>query len=61
MNNLDEYQRYAVEATSNTLLIAGAGAGKTYSLVHRSIESLENGVKTSEVVAITFTNKSAEK
>jgi len=45
----------------NLFVIAGAGAGKTYSLVHRIIESLENGVKTSEVVAITFTNKSAEK
>ena len=44
----------------NLFVIAGAGAGKTYSLVHRIVNSLERGVKTSEVVAISFTNKSAE-
>ena len=44
----------------NLFVQAGAGAGKTTSLVTRIVKSLEGGVLPSEIVAISFTNNSAE-
>lgn len=44
----------------NLFVSAGAGAGKTTSLVGRITYGFQNGILPSEVVAITFTNKSAE-
>ena len=59
MNNLDEYQRYAVEATTNTLLIAGAGAGKTYTIINKIAYLLNNKIcKEEEILILSFTNKS---
>ena len=44
----------------NIFVIAGAGAGKSTSLVSRIVGFLGNGEKTAEYVAISFTNKAAE-
>ena len=33
--SLDEFQQQAVEATNNVLLIAGAGAGKTFTITQK--------------------------
>ena len=38
---------------------AGAGTGKTYSLVQRIVSLLKNGVDIDEIVAITFTRAAA--
>ena len=47
----------------NNFVEAGAGAGKTYSLITRIFHQLtrkDNPVEPKEIVAITFTNKAAE-
>ena len=63
MLNYDEEIRAREElknAKLNLFVSAGAGAGKTTSLVGRITYGFTIGIKPSEVVAITFTNKSAE-
>lgn len=41
------------------LILAGAGSGKTRTLVYRVARLLEDGVKPSEVLLLTFTNRAA--
>ena len=44
----------------NSFIMAGAGAGKTYTLVNRIVNHIKAGADVSKIVAISFTNKSAE-
>jgi len=55
----DKYQLEAIKSDKNTLLIAGAGAGKTYTIVEK-IKYLveEKNIKPCEILVISFTNKS---
>ena len=58
--NLNPRQKEATEILSGPLLIiAGAGAGKTKTLVHRIANLIESGVRPEKILAITFTNKAA--
>ncbi len=41
------------------LVIAGAGTGKTRTLVHRVARLIENGVHPSEILLLTFTRRAA--
>lgn len=57
---LNPEQQQAVETLEGPLLIiAGAGAGKTKTLVSRIINLIDNEVRPNNILGLTFTNKAA--
>lgn len=56
---MNEKQLEAVKSLNNTLVIAGAGSGKTFTIVNKINYLLENKIyKEDEILVISFTNES---
>jgi DNA helicase II / ATP-dependent DNA helicase PcrA len=59
-SNLNDKQYEAAHTISGPLLIlAGAGAGKTKTIVERVVEIVRSGVEPFHILCVTFTNKAA--
>lgn len=57
---LDKFQEQVVNSTDNKILcLAGAGAGKSYTLLSRIDRLIAEGVPAFSILALTFTNAAA--
>ncbi len=55
---LDKYQEKVIKCNKNNcLVVAGAGSGKTLTIVSKIKYWIENGYKESEILCISFTNE----
>ena len=55
-----EQAKAAANINGPSLIIAGAGSGKTRMLTYRIAYMLEQGIQDREILALTFTNKAAK-
>ncbi|WP_138494060.1 UvrD-helicase domain-containing protein [Paenibacillus pinistramenti] len=58
--DLADRSRILADLDTTLLVEAGAGSGKTTSLVGRLLSLIKSGVKVEQIAAITFTNKAAD-
>ncbi|MEK9756256.1 MAG: UvrD-helicase domain-containing protein [Bacteroidota bacterium] len=61
LNDLNDAQLNAVIKTEGpSMVIAGAGSGKTRVLTYKIVHLINNGIDPFEILALTFTNKAAK-
>jgi len=61
LDNLNNAQYKAATTTSGALrIIAGAGSGKTTTLISRCAYMIDEGVSPASILLVTFTNKAAK-
>src|ERR1700716_1958132 len=56
----DEQREVVLSGGGPILVIAGAGSGKTRTLVYRVSRLIESGTDPSRILLLTFTNKAAK-
>ena len=54
---LSKEQQKIVDSTKNTIVVSNPGTGKTFTLSHKVIKLLEQGVNPEDILCITFTTK----
>lgn len=60
LSSLNEEQVRAVTFSGkHALVIAGAGTGKTRTIIHRAVHLLAEGVRPEKIIILSFTRKSA--
>jgi len=61
MNRNNPHQQLAIDTTEGpVLIIAGPGAGKTRTLVERTVNLIQKGTIPEEILVATFTEKAAK-
>lgn len=60
LSSLNEEQQKAVTFSGkHALVIAGAGTGKTRTIIHRAVYLLNQGIRPDKILILSFTRKSA--
>ena len=59
MSRLTKSQRDAISARGNVIVVAGAGTGKTSTLVERCLALIQDGCSLENILMVTFTDAAA--
>ena len=58
--SLDKYQKKVIKNKSkNLLVIAGAGSGKTLTIIYKIKSLIQKGISPSQILCITYTKAAA--